>query len=220
VPRRVRPSGAIKDLIDTPEPQLVELIFSQIGWVDGIGNPPQTPGPIDWRLAVDFRELRVPNGAAGDVDALIISAGALNQARAVQFKRIKVGEHALLTSQPNKLTELRTLVRQTNLLHEIGFAFVWSTVVVTTDIRSQVSARGAFASTPANLMEKVSEAFPRCDLRDGIGVSICDINQVSDAPAHQRGSASSRMVRHADRQDQPEWLTKAIADVFSRPGAT
>jgi hypothetical protein len=210
-------ASPLSDLIAVRESDLVKAIFGYRHWIDGIGNPPQTSGPIDWRLEVDLSRFGT---ARGDIDALIVSRWRVFQARAVQFKRIKVGPRSFTSGRLNKLPELKKLVRQTNLLHELGFAFVWATVVVVADMRSQIPARGLFPATPRELMDQVYSALPLNDLHDGVGVSICEINQVSDQPAHHHGGAGSHMVRAAVEQSQSTQLTNVIAEIFDAPPLT
>lgn len=205
-------STLLTDLASTPEPDLVKAIFASPTWLAGIGNPPQTAGPIAWRLEVELARLA---NARGDVDALIVSRGLVFQARAVQFKRIKITADSFDTGKPNNLTKLKKLVQQSNLLHDLGFAFVWATVLVAADTRSQVAQRGPFAAPSRELMDRVYEAFPWGDLRAGVGVSICEITQSSDRPAQHHGGAASHMVRAAVEQSQPVALTNAIADLFA-----
>jgi hypothetical protein len=209
-------STLLRDLASTPEGELVRAVFANRGWLRGIGNPPLTPGPIDWRLEADLSGLAA---ARGDVDALIVSRGLVFQARAVQFKRIKIGADSFVTGEMNNLKKLTKLVRQANLLHELGFAFVWATVIVVADMRSQVPARGLHPAPPRDLMDRVYAAFPWNELRAGVGVNICEIAQVSDQPAQHRGGAGSHMARTAIEQNQSAALTSAIGRVFN-PAAT
>jgi hypothetical protein len=210
------PAG-LDRLIDVPETELVRAVFNPTTrWMTGIGVPPQTAYPVVWKLEVTPAELGLPRAAFGDVDALVVRPGLPEQARAVQFKRVKVQASSFTTGRVNKLPALTRLVHQANALRDAGFAFVWATVVVVADMRTQVPARGLFPSSPRNLMDQVYAAFPLDRLHPDIGVSICEIDQVSDAPAHHRGGAGSHMLRGATFQPQPAALTASIEEMFSR----
>jgi hypothetical protein len=208
------PSG-LDRLIEVPEPELVRAVFNPVsGWTAGIGVPPQTKPPLAWQLEVKPAQVGLPHTAFGDVDALVVRTGLPGEARAVQFKRVKVTSSSFATGEVNKLAELSKLVNQANALRLAGFAFVWATVIVVADMRSQVPKRGLFPSSPRELMERVYATFPLDRLDAAIGVSICEIDQVSDAPAHHRGGAGSHMLRGATFQPQSSGLTAAIERLF------
>jgi hypothetical protein len=100
----------------------------------------------------------------------------------VQFKRVKVSELSFATGQMNKLKELPTAVRQANELHAAGFANVWLTVFVITDLRS-LSDASSRRFTPPSMMQEVIDAIPLQSLEGDIGVQVCEITQISNSPA-------------------------------------
>jgi hypothetical protein len=204
------------ELLRIHEPELVRYLYNDPVFVGSLGVPPLMSGPVAWRLGVVPADLELPNSAFGDIDSLLVNQNAPEQCRVIEFKRVKISASTYSTGRMNGLEGLGTLVHQANLRHELGFAFVWATVLVVADTRPITGGSG-FAAPPIDLIDEVKARFPLGDLHPDIGVVIGEIAQVSDRPANERGMSGGEMVRKANFQQQPGLLTDAIHELFLRP---
>ena len=159
-------------------------------------------------------QLGLPRNTFGDCDALLIKAGAPDIASVVQFKRVKVSESSFKTGQLNKLGELPKAVGQSNELHSAGFANVWLTILIVTDLRSLPDARSR-RFTPPSIVADVIAAIPLAQLAPEIGVTVCEITQMADGPTGWRGGSGGTLAQCVTQRAQPPELTKAIARLFS-----
>lgn len=207
------------DLVETPEHDLVRAIFADQILLQGIGVPPQMGGPLDFRLRVTPSDVGLPLEAFGDADAVLVQEQQYELARAVEFKRVKISARGLRSGTVSKLPALTKAVHQANALQAAGFAFVWITVVVVADMRPVTGGTG-YAAPPLALIEQVRSYLPLREITPEIGVSICEITQVSDRPANERGGAGSHMLRNAVHCAQPAQLTRGLAALFARVAAT
>jgi hypothetical protein len=206
-------------LIDIPESQLVRAIYDDRLLIGSVGIPPQMRWPVQFRLGVLPAQLRLAPSAFGDADGVLLESHNAHLARAVEYKRVKISANSYHTGQINKLQELAKAAHQANALHRAGFAFVWLTIIVVADTRPLTGGQG-FAAPPGEMIARVRDAIPLSDLAPAVGVSVCQVAQVSDRPANERGGAGGQMLRGAMQQVQPPALTGAIADLFSRPITT
>src|SRR3990167_9190991 len=67
-------------------------------------------------FCVDSSRLAGITSGPGDIDVLAIDPARLDQAIAIEVKRVKLPPEAYLTAQPNKLRELDKGCRQVGLL--------------------------------------------------------------------------------------------------------
>ena len=206
-------------LTEIPEDALVEAVFADPLLSRGIGAPPSIQSAYYSRFRVKFSDLGLPAELRGDADALLIAYGRPDIATAVEFKRVKITADSFRTDQINKLPELKKAVRQANTLHRAGFAYCWLSVLIVADVRF-LTHGVSFAGPPLRFIEQVRSAIPENSLAPGVGLQLCVISQVSDAPADERGGAGWKLVRLATAQAQPEALTARIYSLFAEPVAT
>jgi len=204
------------DLISAHETPLVRDVFADQILSRTVGVPPSIRAAYDYRLCVRPDSLGLEPSAFGDADAVLIERGRPECASAVEFKRVKVSQASLVTDEVNKLGELRKGVRQANSLHTAGFANVWLTVIVVADTRPADSI-SSFRFTPYQLVQRVIDAIPLTQLDPGVGVTVCEITQVSDRPANWRGGSGGQILQMAKEQNQSLQFTAAIAGLFSQP---
>jgi hypothetical protein len=200
-------------LIEAHESPLVRDVFADQILSRTVGVPPSIRDDYDYRLRVSPAALGLPAAAFGDADAVLIERGKPQRASAVEFKRVKVSQASLLTEEMNKLGELPKAVRQANALYDAGFGAVWLTVIVVADMRS--ADENAFRFTPGKLIQRVKEAIPLGKLNPAVGVTVCEITQVSDRPANWRGGSGGQILQMAIERDQPAEFTSAVASLFS-----
>lgn len=205
-----------RTLIDTPEQDLVRAVFADRLLARSVGIPPSIRGTFDYRLGVTPRAMGLADSPFGDVDALLVECQSPAKASAVEFKRVKISPSTFQTGQLNKLGGLSKAVRQANRLYRIGFANVWLTVLVVADLRP-ITGGVTFSFAPGEMLSRVRLTLPLSKLDEGIGVSVCEINQVSDQPANFRGTAGGELLRGVVTQVQPKPLTDAIVRFFSEP---
>jgi hypothetical protein len=201
-------------LIDIDELPLVADIFADQILASRVGVPPSICCPYEYRLCVRPEALELPRTSFGDCDALVIETGTPCRASAVQFKRVKVSASSFRTGLLNKLGEFPKAVRQANELHAAGFANVWLTILVVTDLRS-LSDASSRRFTPRSMMEEVISAIPLPELARDIGVTVCEITQVSNTPMAWRGGSGGTLVQSITERTQPLPLTDAITGLFS-----
>ena len=65
------------------------------------------------------------------------------------------------------------------------------------------------------MIDVVTAALPLHDLASGVGVTVCEITQISTAPEFWRGGSGGTLIRHVAERPQPQALTDAIARMFS-----
>ena len=200
-------------LIDAHESPLVRDVFADQILSRTVAVPPSIRDAYDYRLCVSPIALGLPATAFGDADAVLIEQGKPERASVVEFKRVKVTQASLLTEEINKLGELPKAVRQANALFAVGFGAVWLTVIVVADMRSPDGS--VFRFSPAKLVQRVREAVPLARLNPAVGVTVCEITQVSDRPANWRGGSGGQILQMAVERDQPPELTSAVARLFS-----
>ena len=179
-----------------------------------IGVPPSICQPYDHRLCVSPQVLGFPETAFGDCDALLIEKGSPQRASAVQFKRVKVSVSESGEWKLNKLGALPKAVQQANELHAVGFAHVWLSVLVVTDLRALADA-SARRFTPPPMIERVIAAIPLRDLATEVGVTVSEITQIATSPSQWRGGSGGNLVQSITEQSQPSLLTEGIAELFS-----
>jgi hypothetical protein len=204
----------VTDLIAIDELPLVQQIFDDQLLVSRVGIPPSVTDKFDYRLCVRPEALGLPTNSFGDCDALVIQQRAYERSSAVQFKRVKISDASFMTGQMNKLRELPKAVLQANEMHAVGFATVWLTVLVVTDLRS-LSDASARRFTPRALIDGVTSAIPLTKLHKDVGVTVCEITQIFSDPVRWRGGSGGTLVQHAVERSQPRALTDAIATLFS-----
>jgi hypothetical protein len=180
-----------------------------------VAVPPSIRSQYEYRLRVSPAQLQLGAEAFGDADALLIELRSPHRASAVEFKRVKVSASSFQTGRLNKLNELTKAVYQANALYAAGFAHVWMTVVIVADTRVLTGGAG-YGSIPGPMVREVVDAIPFAELALGVGVTVCEIVQVSDQPANFRGMAGGQLIRTAIEREQPAILTAAIGDLFSR----
>ena len=198
-------------IVDLPESSLVKLLYEKLlDLPPSPAIPPQCPWPCAWRLEVRPEQLEIPQGAFGDVDALLIPEGAPEQTRVVQFKRVKIKQASFQTERPNKLQELQGLAKQANDLAKAGFAYVWAIILVVTDSRERNRGASSFLGATSRLLNQVHAAIGLNDFAPCVGVYVTEIAQSMDKSVTEWSSMGGHIVRFAMGQTQPIGLTEAI----------
>lgn len=191
-------------------------IFADNVLVRSVGKPPSIRSRYEFRLCVTPQALGLVSKAFGDADAILIETGHPDRSSAVEFKRVKISPSSFKTGELNKLKELRKAVRQANALHSAGFAHVWLTVIIVADVRPITNGTG-FSFAPQEMVQRVINAIPPSKLANEVGVTVCQIAQVSDQPANFCGTAGGEIMRSATERAQSNRLTAAVAQLFSSP---
>lgn len=197
-----------------PEERLLDLLYRDVSFFQGITVPPLTSGSLDFRLRVTPRQLHLPHATFGDVDSLIVCGEEYESSRATEFKRVKVSASTFHTGLPNKLQELTKAVRQANGLVQAGFALVWLAVIVVVDAREKTGGRFIFVPEVGPLVQFTESAIPLADLDPHVGVYATEIVQPVDKPPEMAGMFGGHLLRVAQPQDQPPELTAAIRKLF------
>ncbi len=197
-------------IVDLPESLLIKLLYEEILHFPSIAIPPQCPWPCAWRLEVRPEQLDLPQEAFGDVDALLVPEGVPEQARVVQFKRVKIKQTTFQTERPNKLRELQGLSKQANDLVKVGFAYVWAIILVVTDSRERNRGAPSFLGATPRLLDQIHVAIGLNDFAPCVGVHVAEIAQPMDKPITEWSSTGGHILRLATGQTQPSGLTEAI----------
>ncbi len=205
---------SFRDLVFAHEHDLVRDTFADQLLSQHVAVPPSIRQKYEYRLRVQPKVLGLPESAFGDADAVLIESGVPERASAIEFKRVKITASSFATDQINKLAELPKAVTQANRLHAAGFAFAWLTVVVVADTRSLTDGAG-YGAIPGKLIQAVLDAIPAQQLADGVGLTVCEIVQVSDEPANFRGMSGGQLRISAKEQKQPKGLTDAVSQLFA-----
>src|SRR5437016_540689 len=204
-------------IADVPEHDLVEVVFTN-PLFEQVAVPPQTRGPISYRLRVTPKQLDLPPNAFGDVDALVLTANDPSSARASEYKRVKVSTKTFTTGRPNKLQELRKAAEQANELAEAGFSRVWMQVIVVTDAREVTGGQFQLVPRVFEIRDLVRANIPFGELHPSVGVHVMHLVQPVDRPVTDAGQFGGDVMRTVQPQTQPEALTRAIAKLFPEAG--
>jgi len=94
--------------------------------------------------------------------------------------RIKVGQNAFVTGQPNLLTKLPKLRQQANLLAEIGFSQTYCYVFVVVDSRQNNNGEFRYDGLDRKLREKLESIDLLSDLDERVGVMRFEMVQPVD----------------------------------------
>lgn len=208
----------VPSIVDVPETELVALLYSEPFLFSNLAIPPQTPGPIEYRLRLAPADLGLPANAFGDLDSLIVARGDFANARGTEFKRVKVSTSTFFTGQPNKLQELQKAAVQANVLARLGLSRVWIQVIAVTDAREVTGGRHVLVPGVFEVRDKIRESIPFHELHPAVGVHVMHLVQPVDRPVPESGQLGGDVMRHATPQLQPQRLTEAIRQLF-RPAA-
>ncbi len=200
---------------DIPEPELVERLTSSWfhrSWalnVEGIASD-----------GVVFRGIQLgglPGNPRGDVDILVVPPGSPQLAAAVQVKRIKVDAEGLETDRPNNLGSLKTGVRQTNLLANLGFHRVYLFVIVVVDSRARNAGRVGYEGLSPQLDAKISGWISPAGLAARAGLFHLEIVQAMDIGGPlESGTSGVRQLKPAEPIAQSPDVTAWISQLESR----
>jgi hypothetical protein len=201
-------------LIEIPEEDLVKAVFADNLLLRSVGIPPSIRSSFCFALGVAPQQVGLSAGMFGDADALLIEQNQPGRASVIEFKRVKISPDSFRSREPSKLSVLKKAGRQANALYAAGFAHVWITVIIVADMRP-VSRGNTWDVPPLDMVHRVYDSLPMNKLAPEIGVTVCEIAQISDQPANHRGSSGGRIIRSATTRDQPAGLTGAIDALFS-----
>jgi hypothetical protein len=207
-----------RSIADIPEDELVANLITTPYWrsigFDIAGMP---PAPT-WRQKVDLAD--APGGRKGDIDVLLCPLNDPEQSVAIEVKRIKFGAGAIITGQPNKLTELKKDIRQANLLAKIGFSQVYFYIFVVVDTRQlNLGKDNSYAGLSVELKSKLELvlSFVPAELHPRVGLYRTKYGQTKDSAPLGEGTFYGHLVRRAQVVSQPPELTKWVKMKFTEP---
>lgn len=150
-------------------------------------------------------------GKKGDIDLLCASKSQPQSAIAVQFKVAKIRSRTYESLQPNKLQELQKLIRQTNLLVDLGFSRVFACLVVLIDSRATPEGQVVVGGLTEDLRSALDARISLEGLHERAGFLQIHLVQVPEAAPLTTGEISVQMVRGASCIQQAASLTSWVA---------
>jgi hypothetical protein len=204
-------------LTEIPEGILVKYLMNAPDWRERIIGIDGIPSNAQWQLEVPLNGL--PGDPKGDIDILLAPSAHPEFTTALQVKRVKVGSNAFRNSAPNKLQELDKLLRQGNLLAEIGFAQVYCCALVVVDSRDnnrdEFSYKGLTSQLKSIIERAISTSMVGLDDRVGF-VHYELVQPVNDKPL-AAGTYAANLGRKATLNNQPvvvtDWVRRAFEQV-------
>jgi hypothetical protein len=195
-----------RSVADIPEPELVaQLVEDKHWWLSNVLEIRDIPRNSLACKSVPLAGL--PGEPEGDVDILLWVPGRVDEAIAIQVKRIKVGIKAVRTCRPNKLHEFEVGVRQANLLARLGFSQVYLWVFVVVDTREQNAGQITYAGLGPELYGKISGHISSKDLDPRIGLIHYELIQPMDNVPLKVGVTTGHLRQLAKSVAQPAELT-------------
>jgi hypothetical protein len=199
----------VQSLLDMPESKLIELLHDDPmfrRWILPFDYPDH------WSLfGVPLSELTESDQPAqGDVDLVMLPVDRIEEAVAIQFKRIKVSASTFQTGLANKLNQIRKLAQQANLTEALGFHQVCASILVLVDGRASGFPDPWLSQTPVHVVQSVDREFGRAGFHSGVRVEVLEICQPCDVDFRFRGSTSRRVLQHGRSRVQASQLTSAL----------
>ena len=198
---------------DIAESDLVRTLMGDPHWKGRLTHIHGVPDGVEHRLEVPL--IGLPSDPKGDIDIMLTKPSQPEDATAIQVKRVKVGEDAFLTGQPNKLREFEKGIAQANLLAKIGFCRVYLYVLIVVDSRSQNIGKYSYAGLSQELGSTINSALSPRALAERVGFIKFDFTQPMDYPPLSTGAYGGNLVRLAQTTIQPSAVTawvRAIID--------
>jgi hypothetical protein len=158
----------------------------------------------------------LPGEPLGDIDVLVVPDGMPDQSIAIQAKRIKVGENAFATGEPNQVNKLPKLRQQANLLADVGFSQTYCFVFVVVDSRKNNNGEFRYDGMDVRLRKRIESLDLLSDLDNRVGVVRFELAQPIDDRPLGAGTFSGQAIRLATRQVQPDNVTQWVRAVASR----
>lgn len=196
-------------IAEIPESELVLALMAEPHWrqrIVGIHGIPES--------ACIYSEVGLEGlYRKGDVDLLLVDPSRPDFATAVQVKRIKVKAETFASGRPNKLDALAELERQANLLAELGFAQVYSFVLVVVDSRTQNKGEYRFDGLTPQLRDMIAGSLELNGLEKRVGIVHCEFVQPIDHPPLTSGTSSVALKRMPQVVVQPQNLTEWVIEI-------
>lgn len=200
-------------LTSLSESELVAQLLSDPHWRQRTIGIHGIPSDVEPLLAVPLSGL--PSDPEGDIDMLLVPPGRPEQSIAVQAKRVKVGDGALLDNQrPNKLKDLSELRHQTDLLLRMGFSQVYAFVFVVVDSRMHNGGALSYAGMTRQLALTVESEVSGIKLDERVGLMHIELVQPLDDRPLGAGTYSGRVLRLAHQSSQPVAVTDWVANAM------
>jgi hypothetical protein len=161
-------------------------------------------------FCVDPSHLMGDARAPGDIDVLAIDHARLDQAIAIEIKRVKLPPKAYLTARPNKLQDLDKGCRQVRLLRSMGFHRSYLVVAVVADGREQTDVGFPFRGPPPALVKVVRDKLRSLPFHPDVGVFVVEVTQPVDKDIRDSGAVGIWTHQHAQDVEQPAALTDGL----------
>ena len=198
-------------LAEIPESELVRALMADPHWRQRVVGIHGIPDDAHIYPEVELDDL----GRKGDIDLLLADPCRPDFATVVQIKRIKVKQETFVSGRPNKLDALEELEHQSNLLADLGFAQVYSFVLVVVDSRAQNKGEYRFDGLTPHLRDMIASSLHLSGLRGRVGIVHCELVQPIDHPPLATGTSSVGLVRMPQVISQPEVITAWVARIIA-----
>ena len=199
-----------ESLAELGESVLVERLLTDPSWKSCITDIDGFPDVADYFTTVPYDGL--PGAPTGDIDILVVPDDNPEQSIAIQAKRVKVGESAFSTGEPNKLKEVQKLQTQARITADIGFSQTYCYLFVLVDSRANNGGGFKFDGLTTPLQFRIESIDLLAGLDARVGAMRFELVQPLDDRPLGQGTFHARLFRLAQRQVQSpevtEWVVK------------
>lgn len=195
-------------IADIDEGDLISQLLADIQWHSRITGVHGIPSDSLAYLEVPL--VGLPGEPKGDIDILLVPPGRPDEAIAVQAKRVKISARTFVSGVPNKLGELETLWRQSELLANIGFSRVFSFVFVVADSREKNQGRYSYSGLTKELASLIKARISPQKLDERVGLVNFELVQPLDDRPLGAGTFRGQALRLARRAAQPADVTEWV----------
>ncbi len=195
-------------IAEIPEDLLVQRLLSDPLWGAEFFELASMPEGMANRQCVPLDT--APGNFKGDIDAILCAPNHPEHSVAYQVKRIKFGINQVRNRTPGKLREYRKLVRQANLLAQMGFWQVYAYVIVVVDARQQNAGSNTYAGLSSELKSIVASAISTESLDARVGLATLDFTQTMDHKPFTVGTHGLLDSRHRSTKIRGELLICGI----------
>jgi len=127
---------------------------------------------------------------------------------------VKVSEQTFQSGQPNRLSAIDELKRQTNLLAELGFAQVLAFAIVVVDSRAQNRGAYRFGGLTRDLRSTIDNVLNVSGLHPSAGLMQYELVQPIDDRPLGTGTFEGRLVRVPTVRPQAREITDWVNRVL------
>lgn len=198
---------------DVYEDKLTRWLFTALASSNLLASELDLSSGMQLTFMADTQTLAPTARGPGDIDVLAVNARCPEYAVAIEVKRVKMPSDSYLTSQPNKVQELRKGCVQVGLLREIGFHRSYLLVAVVADGREQAELGFAFRGPTPALVRAVKEKLRSLDFHPDVGVVVVEVTQPINKDIHDAGAIGIWTHQRASAIQQNSELTTRIASL-------